>query len=36
MEAWKEAYGAIADVFISVEQELYEEAEEKGWKDYKN
>ncbi|MCQ9283016.1 NO-inducible flavohemoprotein [Priestia aryabhattai] len=35
MEAWKEAYGAIADVFISVEQELYEEAEEKGWKDYK-
>ncbi|MEK1833223.1 globin domain-containing protein [Priestia megaterium] len=36
IEAWKEAYGAIADVFISVEQELYEEAEEKGWKDYKN
>lgn len=35
MEAWKEAYGAIADVFISVEKELYEEAEEKGWKDYK-
>lgn len=36
--AWGEAYGVIADVFISVEKEMYEKAEtaEGGWADYKD
>ena len=35
--AWAEAYGAIADVFIAVEKEMYEEVQgaEGGWADYK-
>ncbi|MDP5272982.1 NO-inducible flavohemoprotein [Chengkuizengella axinellae] len=38
MKAWEEAYGIIADVFISVEQEMYQEAETAngGWKDFRN
>jgi nitric oxide dioxygenase len=38
LQAWKEAYGAIADVFIQVEKEMYEEAQqqESGWKDFKS
>ncbi|MBO1578350.1 NO-inducible flavohemoprotein [Bacillus sp. XF8] len=38
LNAWGEAYGVIADVFISVEAEMYEEAAEKegGWKDFRN
>lgn len=32
LQAWGEAYGVIADVFISVEQEMYDQA---GWEDYK-
>ena len=37
LKAWEEAYGALADIFISVEREMYEEAENKdgGWKDYR-
>ncbi|TYR79184.1 NO-inducible flavohemoprotein [Priestia megaterium] len=37
LAAWKEAYDAIASVFIAVEKELYEEANNKrgGWMDYK-
>lgn len=33
LQAWAEAYGAIADVFIQVEAELYEQSEksEGGW-----
>jgi nitric oxide dioxygenase len=36
IEAWKEAYGVIADVFIQVEAEMYKETEEAegGWKDF--
>ncbi|NLP49675.1 NO-inducible flavohemoprotein [Bacillus sp. RO1] len=36
--AWGEAYGAIADVFISVEKEMYETAAQQtgGWEDFKN
>lgn len=35
--AWAEAYGAIAEVFITVEKEMYEEVEraDGGWADYK-
>ena len=35
--AWAEAYGVIADVFIAVEKEMYEEVQEAagGWADYK-
>ena len=35
--AWAEAYGAIAEVFIAVEKEMYEEVQEAagGWADYK-
>lgn len=35
--AWKEAYGVIADAFISVEDEMYQEAENQpgGWRDFK-
>ncbi|MCJ7840821.1 NO-inducible flavohemoprotein [Lederbergia sp. NSJ-179] len=37
IEAWGEAYGVIAQVFIDIEAELYEKAEEQagGWKDFK-
>lgn len=37
IEAWAEAYAAIADVFIAVEKEMYEEVQEAagGWADYK-
>ncbi len=36
--AWAEAYGVIADVFISVETEMYEEVASQpgGWKDFRN
>ncbi|MET1031971.1 NO-inducible flavohemoprotein [Domibacillus tundrae] len=35
--AWGEAYRVIAQVFINVEKEMYEEAEQQknGWKDFK-
>lgn len=35
--AWGEAYGVIADAFISIEAEMYAEAEaaEGGWKDFR-
>ncbi|MCG1022489.1 NO-inducible flavohemoprotein [Sutcliffiella horikoshii] len=38
IEAWGEAYGVIADVFISVEKEMYEEAAQQpaGWEDFKD
>ncbi|WP_404350481.1 NO-inducible flavohemoprotein [Sutcliffiella horikoshii] len=38
IEAWGEAYGVIADVFISVEKEMYEAAAQQnaGWEDFKN
>ena len=32
LQAWAEAYGVIADVFISVEQEMYNQA---GWEGYR-
>ncbi|OIJ21679.1 nitric oxide dioxygenase [Anaerobacillus alkalidiazotrophicus] len=37
IQAWGEAYGVIADVFITVEKEMYDEAEEKqgGWREYR-
>ncbi|WP_209123835.1 NO-inducible flavohemoprotein [Alkalihalobacillus sp. BA299] len=37
INAWAEAYEVIADVFISVEREMYEEAERKagGWKEFR-
>ncbi|MCG7314234.1 NO-inducible flavohemoprotein [Priestia flexa] len=37
LAAWKKAYGDIADIFISVEKEMYEQAEgaKGGWSDYK-
>lgn len=37
ISAWKEAYQVIADVFINVEQEMYDEAEkmEGGWRFFK-
>ncbi|MBB5325875.1 nitric oxide dioxygenase [Anoxybacillus tepidamans] len=37
IDAWKEAYGVIADVFIQVEEQMYNEAEKKtgGWKDFR-
>ncbi len=36
--AWAEAYGVIADVFISVETEMYDAAASQtgGWKDFRN
>lgn len=35
--AWGEAYGVIADVFISVEKEMYDQAETNaGWAEYKS
>ncbi|MGP7816910.1 NO-inducible flavohemoprotein [Niallia sp. 01092] len=38
INAWTEAYGVIADVFISIEKEMYTEATDQkdGWSDYKN
>ncbi len=38
IEAWAEAYGIIADAFISVEREMYEQAEEQpgGWEGFRN
>ncbi|MDQ0159280.1 NO-inducible flavohemoprotein [Alkalibacillus salilacus] len=37
MQAWEDAYQVIADIFISVEADLYEETEQQpgGWKDFK-
>lgn len=37
LQAWEEAYGVIAQVFIDVEQELYDEVESQvgGWKGFK-
>ncbi|KIL51152.1 NO-inducible flavohemoprotein [Jeotgalibacillus campisalis] len=37
LSAWEEAYGVIANVFISVEKEMYNAAETKagGWKGFK-
>ncbi|WP_028400418.1 NO-inducible flavohemoprotein [Ectobacillus panaciterrae] len=35
LDAWAEAYGIIADVFIQVEADMYKEAEEKDWKDFR-
>ena len=37
IEAWGEAYGVIADVFIGIEKEMYDKAEqaEGGWRTFK-
>lgn len=37
MQAWEKAYGVIADAFIRIEKEMYEQAEHQtgGWKEYK-
>ena len=34
INAWGEAYGAIADVFISVEKQMYDEAAWPGWQPF--
>lgn len=38
MDAWEKAYGVIADVFISVEHEMYEQVKQSpgGWVDYRD
>lgn len=38
IEAWEKAYGVIADVFISVEKEMYEKVKQipGGWVDYRD
>ncbi|WP_110113553.1 NO-inducible flavohemoprotein [Bacillus sp. CGMCC 1.16541] len=38
IQAWGEAYGVIADVFIQVEKDMYEEAEHQtgGWEGYRD
>jgi nitric oxide dioxygenase len=38
IEAWREAYQAIADVFISVEADMYRQTEQQegGWADFRN
>ena len=37
INAWAEAYGVIADVFISIEEDLYKEAEQTaGWRLFKS
>lgn len=38
IDAWAQAYGVIADAFISVEAEMYEEAEKQhgGWEGFRN
>ncbi|SJM83624.1 probable Flavohemoprotein [Zygosaccharomyces bailii] len=35
LEAWRQAYGEIADVFINVEADLYKEASWPGWKPFR-
>lgn len=35
INAWAEAYGVIAQVFIDIEANMYKEAEEGGWEDFK-
>lgn len=35
LNAWGEAYGVIADVFITVEKKLYENASWPGWKPFR-
>lgn len=37
LKAWEEAYGVIADAFISVEAEMYQQAESQhgGWDDFR-
>ncbi len=37
IQAWEKAYGVIADAFIGIEKDMYEQAETQkgGWKDYK-
>lgn len=35
LDAWKEAYGAIAQIFIDVEAGLYKQAAWSGWKPFK-
>ncbi|TXC89807.1 NO-inducible flavohemoprotein [Metabacillus litoralis] len=36
LEAWGEAYGVIAQVFIDVEEEMYETTKEVAWEGFKN
>ena len=38
IDAWEKAYGVIADVFITVEKEMYEETKKMtgGWLDYRD
>jgi nitric oxide dioxygenase len=38
INAWAEAYQVIADVFISIEEQMYRDAEEMpgGWRDFRN
>ena len=38
INAWAEAYGVIADAFIGIEQEMYNEAKEQpgGWEGFRN
>lgn len=38
IQAWADAYGVIADAFISVEEGMYREAEQAagGWRDFRN
>lgn len=35
IDAWEQAYGVIADVFIKMEAALYKEEEWHGWRDFK-
>ncbi len=37
LQAWAEAYGVIADAFISIEAEMYEQSEQQqgGWADFR-
>ncbi|WP_373820137.1 NO-inducible flavohemoprotein [Glaesserella sp.] len=35
IDAWAKAYGVIADIFIKVEQAMYDEAAWEGWKPFK-
>ena len=37
IQAWEKAYGVIADAFIGIEKDMYEQAETQkgGWKEYK-
>jgi nitric oxide dioxygenase len=37
IEAWGQAYGVIADAFVSVEKEMYDAAEQQagGWRDFR-